>query len=73
MGLLRPFDSPLVAAGHAAARPPLHEPILAHGLRAAGWMEASGAALDAGCGAGLSTQALSRHAPRAFGIDASFE
>jgi len=70
MGLVHPFDSPLMAAGYAAARPPLHGRILDRALRSAGGLPAAGFAVDAGCGAGLSTRALLRHAARAAGADA---
>jgi|GEM_PF-628444 len=72
MGLVRPFDSPSMAAGYAAARPPLHGRILERALRSAGGMPAAGLAVDVGCGAGLSTRALLRHAAKAAGADAVF-
>lgn len=62
-----PFDSAWMADGYAQARPRLHARILARALRAAGWAANAGLALDAGCGAGLSTEALLQFAPRCAG------
>lgn len=65
------FDSPEMAAGYASARPAVHpliiELIRAH-LRLAEPVEA---ALDVGCGAGLSTRALQAIARHCVGIDPS--
>lgn len=71
MGHETPFDSAWMADGYAKARPPLHARILGRALRAAGWAANAGLALDAGCGTGLSTEALLQFAPRCAGCDAS--
>jgi ubiquinone/menaquinone biosynthesis C-methylase UbiE len=57
------FDTPAAAEGYAKARPPLHARIVERiGIRAA-------AALDVGCGAGLSTAPLVKSSGRVVGID----
>jgi ubiquinone/menaquinone biosynthesis C-methylase UbiE len=56
------------AEGYAKARPPLHEQIVGriHTV-------APAAALDVGCGAGLSTMPLLRLAPRVVGVEPAVE
>lgn len=66
-----PFDSAWMADGYAQARPPLHARIPGRALRAADWAANGGLALHAGCGAGLSTHALLKHARRRAGCDIS--
>lgn len=68
------YESPAMAAGYAAARPPIHHEILA---RTRPHLERLGVALparrglDVGCGAGLSTRALQSLALECLGIDPS--
>jgi len=60
-----------MAAGYAAARPPLHPRILSRALHWISGAPVAGLALDAGCGAGVSTRALLHHAARVAGMDAA--
>ncbi|MGC8759237.1 MAG: class I SAM-dependent methyltransferase [Bryobacteraceae bacterium] len=60
-----------MAAGYAAARPLLHSRILCRALPWISGMPVAGLALDAGCGAGLSTRALLRHVAHVAGMDAA--
>jgi SAM-dependent methyltransferase len=59
------YDSARLAAGYAFDRPPLHERI----LRAARLNGPVGRALDVGCGAGRSTNALTPYARRVVGLE----
>jgi ubiquinone/menaquinone biosynthesis C-methylase UbiE len=62
-GAMPKFSSASMAESYAKARPPLHARIVAKiGMRAA-------AALDVGCGAGLSTAPLLELAGRVVGVD----
>ncbi|MCC6540164.1 MAG: class I SAM-dependent methyltransferase [Bryobacterales bacterium] len=62
-----PFATEAMARGYSAARPPLHRPIVARAWSAIG--VSARAALDVGCGAGLSTQALPGSVPRRVGVE----
>ncbi len=61
-----PFASIAIAAGYASARPPLHGKII--GL-AAPHLPAAKIAVDIGCGAGLSTRAISTIARHSIGVE----
>jgi SAM-dependent methyltransferase len=65
------FDSPHMAAGYAAARPPVHQHVVDRIVKVLGLTGPVGRALDVGCGAGLSTAALQAHARERVGIDPS--
>ncbi|MBL9139516.1 MAG: class I SAM-dependent methyltransferase [Verrucomicrobiales bacterium] len=68
------YESPEMAAGYAAARPPIHREILAKArphLERLGLAVPARRALDVGCGAGLSTRALGSLAQECLGIDPS--
>ncbi|MEJ5368222.1 MAG: class I SAM-dependent methyltransferase [Bryobacteraceae bacterium] len=71
MGQEDPFSAPGMAEGYESARPRLHARILARALRAAAWPERRGFGLDAGCGAGLSTEAMLPFVLHAAGTDAA--
>jgi SAM-dependent methyltransferase len=66
-----PFDANHMVAGYANSRPAVH----AHSIcRLRDWLGLNGpvdTALDVGCGAGLSTLALTRDAKRLIGLDPS--
>jgi SAM-dependent methyltransferase len=63
-----PFATEEMAAGYAAARPPVHPRVLAEyfAQRESGRVEM---AVDLGCGAGLSTRALVPYASRVLGLE----
>ena len=63
-----PFSDTTMAAGYAAARPPVHPRVLA---LSQSWLDgrAVRCAADLGCGAGLSTRPLLALAPRVIGFD----
>jgi SAM-dependent methyltransferase len=63
-----PFATEEMAAGYAAARPPVHPRVLAQyfAQRENGRVEMS---VDLGCGAGLSTSALVPYASRVLGLE----
>ena len=63
------FDGAEMATGYAAARPPVHEPVMTRAAVALGWTGPVGRVLDVGCGAGASTRAASRWATTIFGVD----
>ena len=63
------FDGAELAAGYAAARPPVHEPVMTRAAVALGWTGPVGRMLDLGCGAGASSRAVSRWATRMLGLD----
>jgi len=69
MGEECPFEAPGMAEGYANARPRLHARIVARALRAAGWHGPRGLGLDAGCGAGLSTEAMLGFVRQCAGTD----
>lgn len=58
-----------MAAGYAMARPPVHQRVIEAALRALGQDEPFARALDVGCGAGLSTRALSDAAVMRAGME----
>ena len=59
------YDSARVAAAYVFDRPPVHELI----LRRAGLDRRARRALDIGCGAGLSTAALTPYADHVTGLE----
>jgi SAM-dependent methyltransferase len=59
------YDSERLAAAYAFDRPPIHQQI----LQAAHLGRRADQALDVGCGAGLSTAALTPHARRVTGLE----
>lgn len=63
------FDGAEMATGYAAARPPVHEPVMMRAAVALGWTGPVGRVLDVGCGAGASTRAASRWATTMLGVD----
>lgn len=67
--MTNPFGTAEMAAGYAAARPPLHARILAAWSETADRARRAGRALDLGCGAGLSTRALQPFARDCTGIE----
>src|SRR4249919_350474 len=65
-----PFIGVEVASRYAAARPALHGEAVA---AVRGLIDTPRTAVDLGCGTGLSTHALARHAAAVVGIDASLD
>jgi ubiquinone/menaquinone biosynthesis C-methylase UbiE len=65
------FDSPSMAAGYANARPAVHPHIIRRLQELLELKSPLPQALDVGCGAGLSTQALQAIARQCVGIDPS--
>lgn len=65
-----PFSDATIAAGYAAARPPVHPRVMALSRAWLGGRRLRCAA-DLGCGAGLSTRPLLELAPRVVGFDPS--
>ena len=65
------FDTPEMAAGYADARPAVHPLILDLVRKRLDLTQPIDTALDVGCGAGLSTQALQAIARHCTGIDPS--
>lgn len=63
------FDSAEMALGYARSRPPMHAPILDLVQRQLGLRGPVKEALDVGCGAGLSTAALSTLANHRTGVE----
>ncbi len=64
------FDGEAMADGYAAARPPLHVPIMGRVATALGWSGPGGrTVVDVGCGAGASTAAARPWSGRLTGID----
>lgn len=64
-----PFDSKMMAAGYAAARPPVHPRVMELARPVLAARGTIGRALDVGCGAGLSTRALLPFAREVCGLD----
>jgi SAM-dependent methyltransferase len=64
-----PFDSSTMAAGYAAARPPVHPRVMELARPALTARGTFRRALDIGCGAGLSTRALLPFAREVIGLD----
>jgi SAM-dependent methyltransferase len=62
-----PFATDAMASGYATSRPPVHPRVLA--LAFAHFQRRFPLALDIGCGAGLSTAALSPYAERIIGLE----
>ena len=63
------YDSSRLAAGYARHRPPVHDRVLEFVSRRLGIREPRGRGLDIGCGAGLSTAALSRLTSTSIGME----
>ena len=63
------FDSPAMALGYAKSRPPVHPEVIELVRERLGYTAPISRALDLGCGAGVSTAALQRIAPRPAGLD----
>lgn len=66
-----PFESPEMAAGYAKCRPPVHRRLLERALARLGRMQFH-RVVDAGCGSGISTAALSPFAQEAIGVDPAY-
>lgn len=66
--MTNPFATEDMAAGYAAARPPVHPRVLAQYFALRG-PNGVGLAVDLGCGAGLSTRALAPYAKRVLGLE----
>jgi SAM-dependent methyltransferase len=66
-----PFDTPDMAAGYTRSRPGVHPLIIERLAVHLGSETPVNGALDVGCGAGLSTQALGAIAKRPIGLDPS--
>jgi SAM-dependent methyltransferase len=64
-----PFATPAMAEGYARARPPLHERIVERAAALLALRPPLEAALDLGCGSGLSTRPLLRLARRVVAFD----
>lgn len=64
-----PFDTSAMAAGYASARPPVHPRVMEMAQPAFAQMGPIARALDVGCGAGLSTRALTPYAGQVFGLE----
>lgn len=64
-----PFATAAMAEGYAKARPPLHERIVARAAALLGLQPPLEAALDLGCGSGLSTRPLLRLARQVVAFD----
>jgi ubiquinone/menaquinone biosynthesis C-methylase UbiE len=67
--MTNPFETQDMAAGYAAARPPVHPRVLADYFRRRDRAQACGRALDLGCGAGLSTRALEPFVDQCIGLE----
>src|SRR5262245_9934238 len=63
------YGSRRMAAAYAFTRPPVHAPVLARASRYFEHRSRVRAALDIGCGAGVSTAALAPFALRTFGLE----
>ncbi len=66
---MNPFDSASMGAGYARSRPPVHRYVLTQAAEALGRTEPWRRALDVGCGAGVSTQALEGLAGQRIGLE----
>jgi ubiquinone/menaquinone biosynthesis C-methylase UbiE len=64
-----PFATSDLATGYATFRPPLHGRILERVRDRVGWKKTFPRALDVGCGAGLSTNALAEVAEWVIGLE----
>jgi SAM-dependent methyltransferase len=64
-----PFGTQDMAAGYATSRPAVHPRIMARAYSQLGRTEPFQVALDIGCGAGVSTKALTGYARRCIGLE----
>jgi SAM-dependent methyltransferase len=64
-----PFGTDDMAAGYATSRPPVHPRVIAQAYRQLGRTQPFERALDVGCGAGVSTKALSGFAKSCIGLE----
>jgi SAM-dependent methyltransferase len=69
LGMGNPFDAPGISAGYAIHRPPIHSEIVRLAALTLGRSLPVERALDVGCGAGLSTNALDGIAAGSIGIE----
>ena len=67
--MANPFGTDFMAAGYAASRPAVHPRVMELAWRQLGRIEPFDCALDVGCGAGVSTRALSGFARRRIGLE----
>ena len=64
-----PFGTDEMAAGYATSRPPVHPRVIEQVYQELGRTEPFRRALDVGCGAGVSTRALSGFAGKCIGLE----
>jgi SAM-dependent methyltransferase len=64
-----PFGTDDMAAGYATSRPPVHSRVIEQAYRQLGRSQPFERALDVGCGAGVSTKALSGYAKSCIGLE----
>jgi SAM-dependent methyltransferase len=62
-----------MAVGYATSRPPVHPRVIEQARQSLGWSRCVARALDVGCGAGLSTRALTGMAKECIGIEPAEE
>jgi SAM-dependent methyltransferase len=62
-----------MAVGYATSRPPVHPRVIEQARQSLGWSQCVPRALDVGCGAGLSTRALTSVAKECIGIELAEE
>lgn len=67
--MANPFGTDDMAAGYATARPPVHPRVMERVYRQLGRSGPFQRALDVGCGAGVSTRALTGFAQRCIGLE----
>jgi len=66
---VNPFGTDEMAAGYATSRPPVHPRVIEQVYQELGRTEPFQRALDVGCGAGVSTRALSGFARKCIGLE----
>jgi SAM-dependent methyltransferase len=64
-----PFGTDEMAAGYATYRPPVHPRVIERAFQQLGRSQPFPRALDVGCGAGVSTKALTGFAERCIGLE----
>jgi SAM-dependent methyltransferase len=67
--MANPFGSDDMAAGYATSRPPVHPLVIERVFQQLGRREPFQRALDVGCGAGVSTKALTGFAKHCIGLE----
>jgi SAM-dependent methyltransferase len=67
------FGTEKMAVGYATSRPPVHPRVMEEARRSLRWSRCVSRALDVGCGAGLSTRALTGMAKECMGIEPAEE